>query len=275
MVGMGLVVLYYLTPHSIIDKIIEKTIFIVRYLFSDKVETLEENIRKTFQIKVRYPIPKRSIHIWSPHGVTVLTGGIHNVYKIGISDIKPSRFVVHSAGQYWPIAKDILRYFKTIPSHYTTIKDTIQKESVGISLGGFQEMSRCSENILQIFISKRKGIFKIALETGTPIVPILTYGENKMFPETDSTILKQLNEISYKIFKVAVPQPSWKAICNWFKLSYMHLDPIVSHTGKPIVVKKIENPSDKHIVKLRNVYIQRMKDLFAETNDGTYTLEIL
>lgn len=33
-----------------------------------------------------------------------------------------------------------------------------------------------------IHIVPRTGVFKLALETGTPIVPVLTYGENELFP---------------------------------------------------------------------------------------------
>jgi hypothetical protein len=53
------------------------------------------------------------------------------------------------------------------------------------------------------------------------------------------------------------------------------LPPVKTYTGKPIMTKKIENPTSAHIGALRNLYIQRVQQLFLETNNGDYTLEII
>jgi 1-acyl-sn-glycerol-3-phosphate acyltransferase len=47
--------------------------------------------------------------------------------------------------------------------------------------------------IIHTTIKKRKGIFKIALETGTPIVPFITYGECELFPENNLFIMVIFN----------------------------------------------------------------------------------
>jgi hypothetical protein len=53
------------------------------------------------------------------------------------------------------------------------------------------------------------------------------------------------------------------------------LEPVLSHTGRPIIVKKIEHPTEKQIDKLRDKYIQRVEELFNQTNNGEFSLEIV
>jgi 2-acylglycerol O-acyltransferase 2 len=129
---------------------------------------------------------------------------------------------------------------------------------------------------MELVIKKRVGIFKIALETGTPIVPVLTYGENEVFPGTENEVLKWFNDkVLYDFARLQYPFPSLKALKNWMNLLVRPLDTIHTYTGKPIHVKKIESPSDEHIACLRRVYIREIRRLFKETNPGDFTLKIV
>jgi 1-acyl-sn-glycerol-3-phosphate acyltransferase len=162
-----------------------------------------------------------------------------------------------------------------IPSDEYSIRDTLQTESISITLGGVDEMRRGSPKDLQLVVRKRRGIFKIALEMGVPIVPILTYGEQEIFPESDLGILKMYNELMYDWFRFRIPFPTLNSVINWTRLSQTALEPIVSYTGKPIRTKKISNPTERQIKKLRDLYIQRLQDLFDETSPPGYTMTIL
>jgi 2-acylglycerol O-acyltransferase 2 len=53
-------------------------------------------------------------------------------------------------------------------------------ESVSVIPGGVRDMMTTTPGVIHIV--PRKGVFRLALETGTPIVPVLTYGENELFP---------------------------------------------------------------------------------------------
>jgi hypothetical protein len=67
---------------------------------------------------------------------------------------------------------------------------------------------------------------------------------------------------------MAVGIPTWKALQNWFDLSYRPLKPIVTHVGLPI------SPLGD-IQTLRDTYIKAVEDLFAKTAPSGYTLEIV
>jgi len=247
----------------------------LRQIFKHRIEQTESNIRKTFQIHIREPIPEKSINIWHPHGISGVTPVIHNGYQITSPEYRPTKGVVHYGYFMLPFIKDIIPLLNAIPSDEYSIRDTLEKESISIILGGVDEMRRGSPKDLQLVVRKRKGIFKIALEMGIPLVPILTYGEQEVFPESELEILKLYNDFMYTHLRFRIPFPKLDSIINWTRLSQLPLDPITTYTGKPIRTKKILNPSEKQIKKLRNLYIQRLQELFDQTHPPGYTMTLL
>jgi 1-acyl-sn-glycerol-3-phosphate acyltransferase len=266
---------YMLLPSRITKEILLYFNQRLREVFRDRISETESNIRKTFQIHVREPIPEKSINIWHPHGVSGVTPVIHNGYKITSPEYKPTKGVVHYGYFMLPFIKDIIPLLNAIPSDEFSIRDTLQKESISITIGGIDEMSRVSPKDLQLVVRKRSGIFKIALELGIPIVPVLTYGEQEVFPESEWGILKCYNDFLYKWFRFRFPFPKLDSLVNWTRLSQTPLEPIVTYTGKPVRTKKILNPSSSQIKKLRDLYIQRLQELFDETSPPGYTMTIL
>jgi 2-acylglycerol O-acyltransferase 2 len=241
----------------------------------DIFTTVEENIKSTFKINVLHPLPEKSIRIWHPHGITAVATGIHNVFKLTDFKQNNSKVVVHDWFYYFPLGGDILTYFNCMPSGFNVIKKESEHNSITLALGGVDEMGRIKNKQLELVIKNRKGIFRIALETGMPIVPVLTYGENELFPEADNEFLLWINSKLYEYFRLRTFFPSIKSLRNWLKLTTQPLDPIYTYTGRPIYVKKIENPSPRQIDILRKIYIQRVRELFKETNNGEYTLKIV
>ena len=74
------------------------------------------------------------------------------------------------------------------------MKETLEHESVSVLPGGVREMMESAPGTLRLVLKNRTGVFRMALETGTPIVPVLTYGENELFPSMDSPMLRTLNQ---------------------------------------------------------------------------------
>jgi len=272
-IGITCLTLYYLTPEYIIDSIIKSIIRFVKNFFYLHFNFVETNIKNTFQIRIKEKIPDKSILIWSPHGLMTVACSIHNGFQVTDSKYSPTKIAALSCLHSFPVSKDIMRVANTISSDYETIKNTLKKESISIMLGGVKEVLHTSPNKLILTIKKRYGIFKLALETGSDIVPVITYGENEIFPPNTSIIPYSINFILYSFFKVALPFPTLESIQNWMKLCIKPLDPIITYTGSPIKVKKVY-PSHKRIELLKKKYISAVKKLFEETNPGNYSLEI-
>ena len=272
---IGLIVLYLILPDSIKDSFLTFCWNIIKQSQQKLINNVEHNIRETFPIHILHPIPEKSIRIWHPHGSGATTIGIHNVFRITVPELTKTKTVVHYAFTMTPFLLDMVRFMECISSDYQTIIETLKKDSITIGLGGADEMGRIVNKKLEFVIKKRKGIFKIALETGIPIVPVITYGENEIFPETDNEFLIWFNQQFYNVFRLRLWIPSLSSVKNWANLLIKPLDPVHTYTGRPIYVKKIENPTDKHIQSLRKIYISRIIELFDETNSGDFSLKIV
>ena len=182
---------------------------------------------------------------------------------------RPNHAVTLPFYHYFPVVGDIFRYLGSIPSDSGSITKTLRKgESVSVMLGGVREMMDARGTHMKLYIRKRTGIFRIALETGTPLVPVLTYGENEAFPRSDTLWATTFNQTLHTYAGMAIGIPTWKALQNWFELSYKPLKPIMTHVGSPIL-------PTSDISSLRNAYIKAVEDLFKKTAPPGYTLEIV
>ena len=187
----------------------------------------------------------------------------------------PNHIVTLPIYHYIPVVSDIMRYLGIIPSDYHSIEKTLlKKESVSLMLGGVREMNMTEDYKIHLCIRKRKGMFRMALSTGTPLVPVLSYGENELFRRADIPFMNAVNEFLHSRFGTSISLPSFHSMKTWIELSYRSLKPIRSYTGKPIYVKKIETPTDREVIALRNIYIKRVEELFRETASPEYSLHI-
>lgn len=266
-----ILVIYFNTPKKTIDDILLRIKKVLLPYFSESLERIEHNIRKTFILEMKHPIPKKSINIWHPHSLFAVTPTIHNIFKVTNPEYVPTKQVLHHYMDYFPIARDIFRLGGTIPSTYSSIKKTLEQESVSIILGGAQELLLMKGTDYNFVIKSRSGIFKLALETGTPIVPFITYGEQELFIPL---IHKDLNRFIYKLTGGLLLLPTVSTFINWITLYKTSLTKIKSYSGKPISVKKIVSPTDTDIDKVRTEYIKAVEELFKETNPGGYTLTV-
>jgi hypothetical protein len=265
---------YAMSSEQMIDSLFENIRVFFRTHFKETIEKLEHNLKETFEIKRHHTLPEKTINIWHPHELLSITPSIHNVFKLTSSEYTPTKLVIIDIIFMIPFVRDLMRFVKMVPSDYVSIKKTVEKESVSIVLGGAKEMVTTENDRYKLYIKNRKGIFKIALETGTPLVPIITYNESKLFPWYKSDILNDFNSMLYSLLHVSIPVPTFTSVYNWFTILHHPLKKIQTHVGKAVMVEKIENPSDQDILCLRNRYIKQLRHLFKSTNPGNYQLII-
>jgi 2-acylglycerol O-acyltransferase 2 len=129
--------------------------------------------------------------------------------------------------------------------------------------------------VMQVVLKSRSGVFRLALETGTPLVPVVTYGESELFPQFDHPLLKSLNAWMYSKFGLYIPIPTLTSLQNWVRLSESPLPPVQSFAGTPIPVTKTPNPTTEQIAALREEYCKNLEALFAETAPEGLTLQVV
>ena len=187
---------------------------------------------------------------------------------------KNIKAVVHYIILNIPLLKDFNNN-RCVTSDYASMKVALlDNKSLSVSLGGRSEANHIEPNKMIIVANKRRGIFKLALETGIPIVPVLSYGENKIYRKMDNIFIDAL---SY-VFKLNVPVPTLDSLKGWFKIYKSPLEnKIETFIGDPIEVGPAHVPTDREIIELREKYIEALKELYKKTKPDDYeeTMEIL
>jgi len=136
--------------------------------------------------------------------------------------------------------------------------------------GGEKEQLMHRHNKERLFLNSRKGFIKLALQTGSQLVPVYAFGESSLYKQT--SILHNFRMMLSKKFGVAIP------------LVYGHVGllpfrhPVTVTFGKAIDVKKNENPTQGDIDELHQAYITALTKLFDEEKErmgyGDRELEI-
>uniref|UniRef100_A0A6C0CJ90 diacylglycerol O-acyltransferase n=1 Tax=viral metagenome TaxID=1070528 RepID=A0A6C0CJ90_9ZZZZ len=261
LMGLAALSLYGLTPKdALFDSVVARL----------RNESVEENLRATFPMVDCPPdLPPTCIFVWNPHGLISVSSALFNSLRVcRHPNYKANHAVALSMFHYIPVISDIARYAGIISSDYGTIKKTLLKnESVSVMLGGVREMNLADPRKMVLYVKKRTGIFKIAAETGTPLVPVITYGENELFPRSDNWFVEQMNVWLHSSFGLSVPVPSWTSLLHWFEVSYRSLKPIPTYVGSPI--------TDKDPDLLKEKYIAAVQTLFSNTSPPDYSLDII
>lgn len=228
-------------------------------VFPDKISNIKNNIRDSFKIKNPNDIPEgRHIYMWHPHGTFNLSNFFHNGtsytnWPVLKTPIKPTAINFLS---YMPFGLEFFEEFNAIPAEYFSMKKALENNSICLAPGGMREMLYKDSAIL----SKRRGIFKMALETGTPLIPIISKGEDYLYSiiEVPSFIQDFLGN-----YDICIGIPTYKSIVKMISLSTHPLkDPVVSIVGKAVPVERVEFPTDTQISELRKKYISVLKQLY-------------
>lgn len=267
--------LYCLVPEEVWDSLIDSLHSWARNKFSYYFEKIEDHLHETFQLHFEKELSKKAIFIWHPHGLMSITSAIHNAIRIPTKGYTPTKLVSLDFYHKIPFVRDIMRKAHVVSANYENIKQTLDTDSVSIMLGGVKELLNSDPHKMYLIIKDRKGIFKIALETGTPLVPVITYGENKLFQPMRNSFLDTLNSYLYSLLRTGIPLPTFDSLKKWVMLYKGPLEPVHSYIGNPLSVKKIENPTVQDIESLKQKYITEVRALFEKTNPGNYELIFL
>ncbi|KAL1122311.1 hypothetical protein AAG570_003716 [Ranatra chinensis] len=139
-------------------------------------------------------------------------------------------------------------------------------------VGGAAESLYAHPGTYRIVLKNRKGFVRIALKTGTPLVPVFSFGETDLYDQVQnppgSTLLRFQNWLR-KYTGLAPCLFIGRGILQYsFGLLPMRA-PVTTVVGKPIAVPKIANPSQEEVEKYHHRFTEDLVKLFEE-NKGKY-----
>lgn len=244
----------------------------IESVFPERLELLRKNLKTSFPIKYTTALDKdkQCIFLFHPHGLFTISQFLHagtNLTEWITKNIKGTALHI----LWWvPCGKELLESSFTQSNYHDM--DNVLKEgkSLGVTLGGVKEMPLAEDNKIIVNIAKRRGIFKMALENGIPLVPIITYGENEIYKISDNWILRKINDFVLK-YNLYFPIPKIDSCIKWMQIFRRPLEnPVQTFVGSPIEVAKKDNPSDEDICQLRELYFLNLHNLYNTTRPKSY-----
>lgn len=251
----------------------------IAYFNPGLIEAISQNIRKSIQVD--YPEGKpegKNIFVFHPHGVLSIANTFHVGSTLTDWASRPIKATMIDRLFWLPFGKELLEKVNVVGSNYESMKGVLDEgQSLTVCLGGVKEILYTETNRMKLSIKNKRGVFKLALETGTPLVPVISYGENELFEILDTPWLRPIQSIFIQ-YGLYIPIPTMKSCKTWFGIPWEPLkNPIHTVVGSPIKVNQVTGPSDKDILDLRETYFKALTELYERTRPESYkaNLEIV
>lgn len=138
-------------------------------------------------------------------------------------------------------------------------------EHIALPPGGFEEATLTSPSHDRVYIRKRFGFVKLALQHGYNIVPVYTFGENKTYLNVQGGWKARLKLNSFGIPAILVYGASLLPI-----LPRRHKHGLFVVAGEPLELPNIADPSREEVKLWHDKYIAALIKLFEDHKGEAY-----
>uniref|UniRef100_A0A8C6TX11 Acyltransferase n=1 Tax=Neogobius melanostomus TaxID=47308 RepID=A0A8C6TX11_9GOBI len=220
------------------------------------------------------PPSRNYIFGYHPHGVLCF-GAFCNFgteatgFSKKFPGIKPSLATL--AGNFrLPVLRDYLMSGGICPVNKNSIDYLLSRSGTGnavvIVVGGAAESLDCAPGMNSVTLKNRKGFIKLALQKGSDLVPVYSFGENDVYKQVIFEEGTWWRSLQKKLQKVIGFAPCVFHGCglifgdSWGIVPYSK--PITTIVGEPITVPKIEDPSEDIVDLYHSMYVKSLLCLF-------------
>ncbi|XP_044258046.1 2-acylglycerol O-acyltransferase 2-like [Tribolium madens] len=128
--------------------------------------------------------------------------------------------------------------------------------------GGAVEAYHSRPGQYRIVLKNRKGFVKLALKNGSPLVPVISFGEPELFDQIEGKTLRRIQESIRKYLGLAPVIFSGRGFFQYSFGVIPQRSPITTVVGNPIEVTKTEKPTNEEVDELHKKYMQELENLF-------------
>ncbi|XP_037824412.1 2-acylglycerol O-acyltransferase 2-A-like [Lucilia sericata] len=166
-------------------------------------------------------------------------------------------------------SKESLTYYLTRPNDPKSKanKDGFTSNAVAVLVGGAQESLDSHPGRYILTLKNRKGFVKIAIRTGSPIVPTFSFGEVDIFDQVANPPESLLRKVQTLVKRITGVSPLIVLGRGFFQYSFGFLPQrkhIVQVVGAPIEVEKMPNPSPEYVDEIHQKVIDSLNEMFEK-----------
>lgn len=161
-----------------------------------------------------------------------------------------------------PLSRDVMQNYGSREVTRQAFTSTLeQKQSVMLVPGGQAEMLEQHSGRKEVRVyTKHKGFIRVAIEHGTPLVPVLSFKEGELMDNVKAPMVQR-----WFVKNLAFPFPYFP-----YGRGFLPIPRKVDTTvvvGAPIRVPKIANPTAEDVDKIHVQYFAALEDMFHTYKD--------
>jgi len=164
----------------------------------------------------------------------------------------------------------MINYMKEKKKNSIRHGDRDHRDHLALPPGGFEEATLTCRNKDRVYIKRRTGFVKLALQHGYNVVPVYCFGENQTYDNIQGMW-------NFRLWLNKLGMPAIVVFGSWFfPLLPRRDDPrgIRVVVGEPVVLPKINNPSRDEVRHWHEKYIAALIRIFEEHKEDYYGHEI-
>ncbi|KAM7538872.1 hypothetical protein Aperf_G00000055202 [Anoplocephala perfoliata] len=216
---------------------------------------------------VQFPVSFNYLLGYHPHGAYTI--GAYMAYaseSLNFSKIFPDikHYMATVNGFYYvPYFRDFMISFGCVSVNRESLEHLLDKDKRGtsgnlvtVAVGGARESIESRPGQYVLILSRRRGFFRLALQTGSHLIPSIGFGETNIYdqvPNPENSIIRKLQELL--VGKIPVVLAYSTCIIPYRR-------PITVVVGRPIACERIPNPKDEEVDELRERYKQQLIQMF-------------
>ncbi|XP_023320700.1 2-acylglycerol O-acyltransferase 1 [Eurytemora carolleeae] len=136
-------------------------------------------------------------------------------------------------------------------------------------VGGAPESLNSDKEKIRLVLKKRKGFIKLALRYGVNLVPTFSFGEAFIYgqiPNPEGSLVRRIQDYLQHIVGFAPVLFFGRGVFQYAYGIVPFRKPITLVVGKPILVQRVQNPSNEDIESLHSRYVSELTKLYSEYN---------
>lgn len=208
----------------------------------------------------------KALFAFHPHGILACGFGMNGVHGRAFQDTN-TRWLVAENLFWFPGMRDLLHWMDASSVDRETFVTLLERgQNIGFLPGGFEDATLFRRGKHRVYLTKRIGFIKLALQYGYKVYPVYTFGEELTFTAFPYWLKQRLQLNALRVPAALFVGSPW---CFFMPRSDVDLVTVV---GQPLQLPTIPAPTSAEVQHYHRLYVQALQALFDKFK-GTYAAD--